>query len=245
MKLNQIIALANGEKSRKQSAFSKIYQTLKVDALFAGISKRYVPFEEDPSGASNLPPDDKAIQTTVAAMIDESKEVLESMFNIIATQDIANCDAKANVVVDDKIILPKVPVTHLLFLEKQLIDLHTFVAAIPTLDPAESWTYDKATGYHRSEPKKTVRTKKVPKNHVKTEATDKHPAQVDVYTEDVPQGTWTTTYLSGAMSLPRKKELLEKIRNLDQAIKLAREEANSIDVQKSDLGSKLLTYIFE
>lgn len=47
----------------------------------------------------------------------------------------------------------------------------------------------------------------VPRNHVKAEATDKHPAQVEVYHEDVPVGYWTTVKFSGALPARRVNEL--------------------------------------
>ena len=90
------------------------------------------------------------------------------------------------------------PVTYLLFLEKQLADLHTFVKKLPVLDAAESWALDASTDCWATEPVQTLRTKKVPRNHVKAEATEKHPAQVEVYYEDVRIGYWTQTKFSGA-----------------------------------------------
>ena len=57
---------------------------------------------------------------------------------VLATQDFANCQAKANVVVDGQTILKEVPVTHLLFLEKQLVDLRTFIDGLPTPEAKKS-----------------------------------------------------------------------------------------------------------
>ena len=86
---------------------------------------------------------------------------------------------------DGSTLLRDVPVSYLLFLEKQLVDLHTFVKKLPVLDAAESWTIDPSADCWRTEAVRTMRTKKVPRNHVKAEATEKHPAQVEVYYEDV------------------------------------------------------------
>jgi len=130
-------------------------------------------------------------------------------------------------------------------LEKQLIDLKTFVESLPTLDPVEDWTFDSSSGYFKSKVKETIRTKKTPKNHVKAEATEKHPAQVEVYMEDVPVGKWSTVKFSGCIEKTKKNRLLEKIALLDKAIKVAREEANSIEVKESILGTNILKYIFD
>ena len=244
MKLNQVIAISNGEKSTKQKVLSKVYQDLSKIPLFNGITKRYKALEDDTIGVNLIPDETHPVQMTVSSAIEEATKVMEKMFNIVATQDLANCEAKADVMLNNKPILTKVPVTHLLFLEKQLIDLKTFIDSLPVLDPAESWTFDKASGQYKSEPSKTIRSKKVMKNHVKSDATDKHPAQVEVYNEDVPVGTWTTIKFSGCIEKVKKNQMLDKIEELDKAVKLAREEANSIEVKSSDFGSVLLDYIF-
>ena len=166
------------------------------------------------------------------------------MFNIIATVDIGNCDAKADIVVDGTLITSNVPVTHVLFLEKQLTDLHTFISKFPTLDPSEVWTWNDAAGCYKSEPRQTVKSKKIPRNHVLDPGNEHHPAQVQIYNEDKVVGNWTQIRLSGNIKQSDKDALLEKVRDLDKAVKFAREEANSIEVTKSDIGDKILNYIF-
>lgn len=241
LKLNQVVAIANGEKSRKEK-ITKQYQALDKSQLFDGFSRTYLPKTED---GETVPEEKKVVQMTVKGAIKDSIQILESMFNIVATQDKGNCLAKADVVVDGVTLLRDVPSTHLIFIEKQLIDLSTFVQAFPTLDPAEVWTFNENGMFYISEVRETTRTKKVPKNHVKAEATDKHPAQVDVYMEEVPIGTWRTIKYSGNISKKDKDIMLEKIRRLSNAVKIAREEANSVEVEVSDTGTQILKYIFE
>ena len=243
-KLNQVIAIVEGEKKRKHAALSKFYQTFQQTALFDGLVKTYEPFEEDPTGANQKPPEYKNVLVTVKEVLSGAMEVLENMFNLVATQDIGNCSAKGTIKVDDKVIAADVPVTHLLFLEKQLTDIETFFTTIPTLDASENWDMDTNSGWQKSEPKKTVSTKKVMKNHVKAVATDKHPAQVDVYTEDVPVGTFETVKFSGAIKSTEKAKYIEKVRKLATAVKLAREEANMSSVDKADIGTKVIQYLF-
>jgi hypothetical protein len=152
--------------------------------------------------------------------------------------------AKANVVVDNVTVLKDVPVTTLLFLEKQLVDIHTFVEKLPVLDPGEDWDYSPDVDYYASEAYQTTKTKKVLKNHVKAEATKEHPAQVETYTEDVVVGYWTTVKFSGAMPAKEKNELLDRVRKLQEAVKLAREEANGMEVQTKKIGAAVLHYVF-
>lgn len=245
LKLNQVIAISNGEKARKISEFSKAYHLFKRRDVFEGLTKRYNPFKEDPTGANNLPDEDKVVQTTVTALIELAKEVLSSTFNIVATCDIGNTIAKADVVIDGKVIAREVPATHLLFLEKQMKDIITFIESMPTLDLDESWEFDGNTGLYRGKEKVTIRTQKERKTHILSEATDKHPAQVEVYNDDVPHGTWKTIKYSGAIKPTEKEAYLLKARRMLDAVRMAREEANMTEVAKSTVGTSIISYIFD
>ena len=152
--------------------------------------------------------------------------------------------AKADVVVDGQALLKDVPVAYLLFLEKQLVDLHTFVRKLPVLDASESWEYDSSADCYATEPVQTVRTKKIPRNHVKAEATEKHPAQVEVYHEDVVVGYWRTIKFSGALPAKRVSTLLERVEKLQQAVKFAREEANNTEAVDKHVGDRVFGYLF-
>jgi hypothetical protein len=145
--------------------------------------------------------------------------------------------------VEGEVLLPAVPATYLLFLEKQLTDMHTFVGKLPVLDASESWTFDQASDSWATDPVQTTKTKKIPRNHVKAEATEKHPAQVEVYYEDVVVGHWRTMKFSGALPASRIKELLERVDKLQQAVKFAREEANNSEVTDQQIGDKVFGYL--
>jgi hypothetical protein len=240
-KLNQIIAITAGKKSQAQKAITEAYQNLQKTTLLEGISRAYKPKDDE---GEQLPPEKKQVQLKIGDAIRTVVAALTDLFDVVATQDRANCQAKANVVVDSTTILKDVPVTTLLFLEKQLVDIHTFVEKLPTLDPGESWEYSPDVDHYASEPYQTTKTKKVLKNHVKAEATKEHPAQVDTYTEDVVVGYWTTIKFSGAMPARMKNEVLDRVRKLQEAVKCAREEANGMEVQPVKIAAPVLQYIF-
>ena len=159
-------------------------------------------------------------------------------------KDWANCSAKADVVVDGQKLLEGVPATYLLFLEKQLTDLQTFIRKLPALDSSENWTLDTSDSIWKTAPVETIRTKKVPRNHVKAEATEKHPAQVEVYMEDVPVGRWRTVKMSGALPTSRITDLLNRVEKLQTAVKFAREEANGLETTNLTVSEKLFNYLF-
>ena len=103
---------------------------------------------------------------------------------------------------------------------------------------------EKAEEPAKTEPVKTIKTRKVPRNHVKAEATEKHPAQVDVYYEDIPVGYWTTVKFSGALPAARVNELLGRVEALQTAVKFAREEANGTAVTDQHVGEAVFGYLF-
>ncbi len=241
-KLNQIIALQSGKKTQAKESLTAAYQQLQKPDLLGGISRNYKPKDEN---GETEPPQNKLVQVKVSELIARISTDLVEMFDAVATQDWANCQAKADVVVDGKPIFKGVPVTHLLFLEKQLNDLNTFITKLPVLDPAERWEYNAGQDCYASEPFQTTRTKKVPKNHVKYEATKEHPAQVEMYMEDVTVGIWTTIKYSGAVPASTRNAMLERVRKLEDAVKSAREEANGLEVTRQKIGQTLLNYVFD
>lgn len=241
-KLNQIIAVQAGKKSQAKETLTQAYHQLKKPELLSGIVRTYQPRDE---GGEPQPEERKQVQVKVNDLIAKVTADLVEMFDVVATQDWANCQARADVTVEGRKLLTGVPVTHLLFLEKQLVDLRTFVESLPILDAAEEWEYRPEFDSYVSKLSRSNRTKKVPKNHVKYEATKEHPAQVEMYMEDVWVGTWTTTKFSGAVPAAARNAMLERVRKLVDAVKAAREEANGLEVKPQKTGAALLSYVFD
>ena len=243
MKLHQIIAVVSGTKSKSQKAITAIYHKIKKPELFSGFTRTYKPLDDD---GETQPDENKLVQYTVPSAVADFVKPLGKMIDLVYVQDVANTNAVADVKVGEHIVLASVPVTHLLFLEKQLTDIHTFVSSLPVLDPVEKWKFDGNTALNVTDTIQTNRTKKTLRNHVVAEATDKHPAQVQTYTEDVKIGTWNNIKMSGAIDAQGKSDMLTKVVQLQDAVKCAREEANSIEVNKNvGVAKNLLNYIFQ
>lgn len=240
-KLNQIIAIEKGMKSSTESEITEAYHIAQKPEVFNGLTRVYEPKDEE---GEILPPEQQNIIITAPDLTKLFSSSLAKLFDITATKVYGNTEAKADVVVDGEVILADVPVEYLLFIEKRLQDVLTFVNKLPTLDPAVDWHFDEAKGCFASEPTMTHRTKKVLRNHVKAEATDKHPAQVDVYTEDETVGYWRKIQFSGAIPVPLKDQWKDRIRKLQAAVKFAREEANSLPVQNVATGDAVFRYLF-
>ena len=119
MKLNQVIAITNGVKKSSLAEFTNVHKTLQRNDAFTGFRREYSPVDEE---GERLNPENKLIQETVEGNILAASVSLRKLFNVVSTQEFANTNAKADVVVDDVVVLNDVPVTYLLFLEKQLVD---------------------------------------------------------------------------------------------------------------------------
>jgi hypothetical protein len=240
-KLNQIIAVEKGVKSKSFQELTEAHHAVQKVALLAGISRTYQPKDDE---GEQLPPESTRVQVKAEEVLRRTGATLTKLFDVTASKDWANCAAKADVVVDGTTLISGVPVSYLLFLEKQLTDLHTFVRKLPVLDAAESWTLDPSSDSWKTDPVQTFRTKRIPRNHVKAEATEKHPAQVEVYYEDITVGYWTTVKFSGALPAKRVNELLDRVERLQRAVKFAREEANAVEVVDQQVGDAFFGYLF-
>jgi hypothetical protein len=240
-KLNQIIAIEKGVKTGAEKAFTAAYREVQKAEPLSGIARSYEPRTED---GVQLPAETKLPQVKAQDAINDVVQQLTRLFDVVSTKDAANCIATADVVLDGITLLPSVPVTTLLFLEKQLAELKEFITKLPILDPAERWTYNGDVGAYASAPSQTLRAKKVLKNHVLYEATKEHPAQVQTYSEDVPEGTWTTVKYSGALPADRVATLLVRVTKLTEAVKQAREVANSVEVTDVKRGAVFFDYLF-
>lgn len=239
-KLNQIIAVVNGKKTEAQKALTEIYRKCGAQELFNGLTRTYKPKDEE---GETYPDESKPVIYTTEQAVVDFKEIMSGLMDVIATQDYNNGDAKADIVVDGEKVLEQVPVTYLLFLEKQLTDLHTFVSKLPVLDVAESWTYDENKDVYVSGVVKTNKTKKILQHKVLYEATKEHPANIQTWNEDIVVGEWSTTKLSGAISTKDRKKLVERVKKLQDAVKFARETANSMEVENVTVGDKIFNYL--
>lgn len=240
-KLNQVIAIEKGVKSRVYGFLSATYKAFQKPALFNGLARQYQRKDED---GEDYPAENVRVQMSAEGLLQEIGENMTELFDITAQKDWSNCEAKADVEVDGRVLLADVPATYLLFLEKQLNDLKSELEKIPELDAAHDWTLDPATSLFKSAATVTSKTKKVPKVIVKYEATEHHPAQTEIVTVDEVVGTWHTTQHSGALPLPRKRLLQKRLQTLIKAVKFAREAANESSADKKNVGAAVFAYLF-
>ncbi len=239
--LNQVLGIEAGVKNQIREEVTKLHRITASPGATKGQTKTYSPLED---GGQTFPDEEQKVQCRVEDALVQARILWDKLINVTAQKDVANLGAKADVRVGDRVILVNVPATHLLFLDKRLDDIRKFVSEAVELDPAERWELDDGSGLHRTQPATTHKTMKVATPIVLAQATKEHPAQTQLISKDMVIGHWTTVKFSGAISRKRKVEILERVTALQEAIKYAREKANTVEAPPSKLGTQALDYIF-
>lgn len=241
IKLHQVLAVERGVRKTTNDRFTEIHHVLQKPALITGISRTYTPLDDD---GEKLPPESQRVQVTVAQSIKDVESALTNLWDLASTKDYANTLAVVDVQLGDTTILSAAPVAHLLFLERQLTDLATFIGQLPVLDPAQTWTWSNDAAAYEMPVVMTHRSKKIPRVLEKAKATDKHPAQVDVWHEDVIVGNWSTTHFSGALPQQTVNDMLGRLQALREAIQVARSTGNETVIEQKHTSNALLQYVF-
>ena len=240
-RLRSVIAVEGGVRSDVAKRVEELTAAVQTSARITGLSRTYAPLADD---GVHLPPESQIVQLTAEGTLREITATLTRLFDVTLTKETGNRFAVADVVIDGRVILEDAPLTYLLFLDKQLGALRNVLLRMPEFDTAVDWQWDDNRGWWKSPPVDTVRNKRVLKNHTVAEATPHHPAQVQTYPEDVPEGTWTTVKFTGALSPTRRRILLDRLTKLQDAVKVARQEANSLTVDDKRAGEQVFGYLF-
>jgi len=240
LKLSAHLAIDAQRKKADNQKITELHRLTQNPTTTSGMIKVYIPVAED---GQTFPPDSKKVQTRAREALEQLGEVLADLINTTGTKDASNTIAKADVVLDGEVLIHDAPVTFLLFLEKQLKDLRTFVDKMQELDPAHDWTFDLANNYYKTGVVMAQKTAKIQDTVVVVQATDKFPAQTKDTVKDVVVGHWATTQLSGAIPRSDKEGLLRRITRLEEAVKTAREQANLVEVIRVEVGQRLADYL--
>jgi hypothetical protein len=243
--LSQVVAVRPTIKNDTIDLLTARYRTLAQAKLLSGLSRTYKPHED---GGFKHPDEINFPQLRVERELKNIAADMYKLFDVTAALDWTNQHARADIVLwnaDEPVtLLRDVPVTYLMFLEKQLLNVEATIKKLPILDPAEDWTFDPAKDIYRSAAAGSIKTKKVKRNHVIHPGNDKHAPQVETYTEDEPVGTWSTIKFSGALPAERVNKMLARVTTLIEAVKFAREQANMQEIIDPKPGRVIFDYLF-
>jgi hypothetical protein len=186
---------------------------------------------------------DKALPTTVVATLDYYLKQWSRTEDVLFQKNLTNTTALADLEFRGNVIATGVPVDELMGLETRLSDLRKLATQIPTLDASREWESDasaaQAGTWKSVNPQITTKTEKKVTPVVLYPHSDKHPAQIEKVTEDVPVGTFTLSVISGATTAIQKANVLSVLDDLIIEVKKARTRANSVDVQVVQIGKTI------
>lgn len=243
--LHEVIAVLPDKLSAYDKLVDELKGTLgKRDHLFSGHTKT-VTFRDESRQADNLV-ENKPVPSNVPQKLGFTTDELSRALDVMATRDVGNQSARADIEIDGVVVVSGVPATMLLTLEQRLAKLRAVYAEIPTLDPSISWVPDEqyGKGFWRSvDPVRTAKTEKLMQFKVLYPATDKHPAQIEKWFEDRVVADVEAKRYSGAMSVADKADLLKRFDKLIEAVKAARIRANSVPVEPVAVAKPLFDYI--
>lgn len=241
-KLHELLAVEQDRKNKANLALGEAVKTFtKQDSTFDGMVKRYIAMEEN----SDLIPDEtKEMVGTVKEKLNATIEAIVAGLDAHISKEETNASnvAKAELVVGS-VNLGTFSATSLLAMEGQLQKIREMYKAIPTLDTTRKWSFDKQKGLFGTEEEVKFRSIKRPQVIVKYEATKEHPAQTELLYLDFQIGKYVTVYTSGKITPAQKNELLQRIDELAEAVKIARTKANNVEVNNIKIGQKIFDFI--
>jgi hypothetical protein len=243
--LHEFLAVEGDLKGEKDKIRNETLITLtKKQEHFLGYIRRLEMFD-DARGQEETE-ERRALVTTVMDKLKYSSEASIRFWDLRLQKELANQQAKADIVVDGVEMAKGVPVTFLLTMEEELKQLRKVYDAIPTLQPGVSWVKDETLGegvYKSEYSVKKNKTEKTIEHKILVPTTKEHPAQVREWSEDKPIGRYVQENWSGMFSPAEKSAVLGRIDKVLRAVKRSRQRANTQEVLKASVGRQIFNFI--
>jgi hypothetical protein len=241
--LHEILAAEKtAVNARDQLAKDTADKFAKGENYFTGFTKTLTLLGDDPANAQieAAARQEKELPTTVVETLDYFLKYWASAEDLLATKNVTNTGAVADLEFRGNVIAYAVPVDELMGLEVRLSDLRKMATQIPTLDASKSWEQSTVAAqrgtWQAVQPVTTTKTEKVMTPVVLYAATDKHPAQVEKVMSDKTIGTFTQNNVSGATTAIQKARVIATLDELIIEVKKARTRANSVPVMSASIG---------
>lgn len=233
--LHELLAV-EGDAMRQMELIVKEAETTfgKKTNLFEGHNRAVTMFDEGRVGENVS--EDVPVSETVMSKLAYAMNPIKRVWGITLQKDASNQNATADLIVNGVTLGENLPATWLLMMEKRLASLRDLMKGIPTLPAGVVWVEDSAQGegiFRTSAPTVAMKTEKTINHKILVNATDKHPAQIEKWTEDVPVGRIEKTQYSGMISPAKKAAMIDRLETLIRAVKQARERANCVTIDTS------------
>jgi hypothetical protein len=245
--LHELLAVEGDLKGVQEKMLAESKKVFERNELFMGVSKRLNMVDDNRKHEEAAGSQERAMTTTVTTRLLYTSESVIRYYDALLQKELTNQKATADLSVDGVDIAEGLPATFLLGLENKLKALREVYGRTPTLQAGIHWEPDATMGediFVTKNPEVANKTEKIIVPQILYEATKEHPAQVKELSRDTVVGAFTTIHWSGMITSARKRELLERVDHLIQAVKKARMKANETEVVTgSSIGEKIFEYI--
>lgn len=247
--LHEVLAAEKTVMSKFQALYAHDLGKLGKEHFFTGHIKVLKMINDSPANAvlEAAAREEKLVVTNVYDTVKWTTDAWADSENLLATKNRSNQNARADILVGERVIANDVPVDELMGLENRLVQLRDLIKAAPTLDAAKNWENIPGQSKYlwKANPEVTTKTEKIIDVKELTAATDKFPAQVKEFTRDEVVGQFTRTVFSGATTTIAKSESLTRVEALIVAVKQARTRANNVPVTKVEIGRDIVDFLLE
>lgn len=243
-KLHELLAVESDvESTYKKVVDEAIVTFTKRTDHFMGQHKDLKMFADDKQN-ENLS-EHKELVTTVGSKLDYVKDYITRYLDVVLQKEKTNQAAAADLIVDGKVLAKDLPATFLLGMETKLKRVREMYEAVPTLPPGVKWTEDAqlGKGIFTATLDDKLKTAKTFQHKILVPPTDKHPAQIEKWEEQIPVGRYITTVQYGMLTPAKKSDYIGKIDKLIQACKSARQRANCEEIKHAEIGKNIMDFI--
>lgn len=247
-KLHELLAV---EKTRSNAATKLLDETAHKFAkehFFSGHLKTLTMLVDSPENQAieAAARDEKTLPTTVPETLEYALKFWADAEDVIFAKNKTNQLANADLFFRGNTLVSNVPVDELLGLEVRLEKLRQVITAMPSLDASKEWAKSSSGRngeYVSTTDEVTSKTEKVTTPVVMYEATEKHPAQIQIVNTDRVVGTFTKIIFSGAATSKQKADAIAVVDDLLVEVKQARQRANSVEASNEKIGTTITNLI--
>jgi hypothetical protein len=236
--LGQVIGVERHLRRADNDTGKALLKRVQSQELTSGHIRTYTPDDGDAGEAAREADKHKLVAITAENALAEAKKYSVPAMDVVATKDATNQHANADLIVDGEVLVPAVPISHLLWLEDYFAEWRKFLTALPVLNPTRAWHEDKDRGIHVSSTDVTARFLRTTVALQLHGGNDKFSPAAQPIEKEVKVGTYSDTDLSGAVKESRKKQLLANCDTLQAAVRDAIARANqtvAVEVSEGDL----------
>lgn len=247
-KLHEGLAIHKDRVGVVRKVFEEAGKVFKTAAHFRGFVKDTSYIDEKDKRFDKH--EEKKIDETVPGKLKYINESFSKLLDLDYQMEVANTEAKADLILDGSVIASGVPVNFLLTIENKFREYRDVLDAIPTHQAGVEWIIDtdmSSNGdiYRAKQVPVDYITKKVAVHKVIVPATEHHPAQVAESHDDVRVAEVRTVHYGGTISPAEKSDILGRCDQVIMAAKKARQRANAVALPKKRVAADILTFVVD